>query len=523
MAFNYRIIAYTATGGGGTTIDIADDIEQADWTVDLYGNCLEANIECKSSTLPLTIGQRYIIDIETNLDSAGWVRRFRGVVTQPGNARSKNLSTVKLIGLKTRLYHTYLENDYYDEEDLYARINRVLSVAANRPAGTSFTAGTTHLPGSSGASFSLTMPAFVTGGMYVGTFLDKMAEASGKRWIVDAQGRIIFGDITGSQSLTEGSDSIEADFKPADSEYLVTNAIYRIPSVNYPDTVINNYYSVPLATSREAVRPVFIRSNASASDGTYNEDLIVEWDLGLPPYSRWAASSTAITNMLDGSLAQDQDLDTFAYTDDGALATTYQAQYSTRLLDGLYIKYTSEQPVRCVFENDHGSTTSTGATEIEYLEFTLPATDDPGEGKIMLIPHDPAFTLTGSTRWAQIFLTTETGIFTLYEVYGVSIDGLTGILSRYHKDPTVEVAKITKVSTALLSPTPTINLTPLVGSATSFTGGTLKHTITRDGGAVSEISAGQDYDPDAEALNALEEYQYRNAQHSANRFNLWQK
>ena len=517
MAFLWRLQRYESDFTNVVTIDTTDDIESITWRRTLYGNCQEASIVANVSNLD-TIGHRYIIDIQTNLDDAGWVSRYRGMVTQPGSARASGLSTIKLVGLKQKLYRMKLGNLYFPEEDLYDRIETVLTNSNYRAHGTSFTANTTFLPGSVSSSFSLTMPAFATGIMYVGEFLDAMAEASGKLWIVDATGRIIFGDITGSQSFTEGSGNTEVEYTVADSEAFAYGATLRIPSVNMPNSVVADVFSIPFAESRNAVRPVFERSNYSISYNDYLEEVIVDWEFGLPPNTRQTLTSSSYSNITDPTNSQDNDADTFAITTDDTLATIYAAEYSNKLIDGFFIKYESTEEVKVILENNYGSSTSIGATQIEYLEFYLPKSEDGQEGQIFLIPHDPSFNVSGSTRWAQVRIETAVGELTLYELYGVQVDSLISIAGSYLKAPTDEAATITRTSTTLLEPTPTINLTPASGGSIAFTGGALEQVIDKNKGVKSIIIAGQEYDPDSVALNALEEYEFKKASRKTSRY-----
>ena len=119
------------------------------------GNCLEASFQAKASELG--VGARDIVTLELGqliatgtfdenghmIYTVGWNTRFRGMAVTPGAARSRELSSFKLAGLKKRFYELPCLGYSFEGGDVAAVAQAILAYTdpetgdGNVPAGVS--------------------------------------------------------------------------------------------------------------------------------------------------------------------------------------------------------------------------------------------------------------------------------------------------------------------------------------------------------------------------------------------------
>jgi hypothetical protein len=501
MAIEWRLKVYDEAFANESIIDMGDAVESLpDFSVAGDGDCLEGNFEAVVNTLG--IKPRSILILETNTDSAEWVPRYRGVVTQPGAKRSADPSSVKVVG------HKHLR---FDEKvipalkvtggDVAAMVRSVASVAGNRPAGTSYDAA--EIP-----DLSLSLgDRYGLGLETLKDFMDAMAAAcpadtgiAAVTYGVKADGKIFCKRVSTTETYQDGVGGVRVISKELDAEDVASRVILLLADKPQPDGAIgvNLDYDQTLEIPKEYIPVPLTVVNGGSGGLDATKIVAVPLNEGLLTAQSASYNSTSSVNITNGADAFDNDPDTYAeVTSDNA---TLMINDITGYVVAAKVSYRSnaeEDELRLVI----GYAPSSVTTVVCWVRLPLPKASTPNTVMLYGLVSTgllPYYTLSGVQVELRGKDPTKTYVVEVINLEAYKLDEVVAgrIAKSFLKIPAQEASMV--IVPGLAAPVTKITLT---GDGT-YDVARVSYGIDKDneaGGVITTFHLGQAYDAEDSA------------------------
>jgi hypothetical protein len=230
--------------------------------LDEFGDSLAAAFTGRTSTL--NIGNLDIFEIQSRQTPlSAWTSIYAGEVKAPGIKNSYENSTIKLVGLKQRLYETApIKTKYGKLSSIPANQTQAFEVARQIIEDLSLDGSIGTAVIYNAANFittSVTTQQIIVGGSSVGRLLDILASSCNAVWGVNAEREVYFTPRPFlTLTLTESQYTI-VKFKDPTAEGVVNRIDFFVPVPNGKDFVsytVKNASSISVYGERRRTSPV---------------------------------------------------------------------------------------------------------------------------------------------------------------------------------------------------------------------------------------------------------------------------
>lgn len=246
------------------------------------GDCKEAIIRLVAADLPFALLPFGIAAIHVD-----GVPVFRGYVATLGKAFSRELSTVKLVGLKDRFYDVNAKRPFVGtdagqplENTVSVLVNDAISASGEFAGGLRGVTYDASLVPTSNLSVPRIIPGFAT----FGTILDELAAQAltGTTWGVGADGRFFFRVPAGTLEIDEALTGALVDWQDVAAEGTITGLTWVLDRPAYPLKLVS---SSSAATT--AMPTILAHQSLSADHAAFGPAFrTVGVPAALSPYSR---------------------------------------------------------------------------------------------------------------------------------------------------------------------------------------------------------------------------------------------
>lgn len=131
------------------------------------GDSLDGTFTLDPAGLNIAPRDTITVDVRETIQGI-WVPRYAGIITTASNPRSEDRQTIRVTGIRQRMFETITQTGYLDAGDVAAQVRSILNQAIHRPTGTTYASA--DVP-DLGFELGPRATAYET----VGDFLDAMA------------------------------------------------------------------------------------------------------------------------------------------------------------------------------------------------------------------------------------------------------------------------------------------------------------------------------------------------------------
>jgi hypothetical protein len=508
MALQWRVERRDPRGLNPVTIDEGGAITALEsFTVKGNGDCGEAKFLGLAARLPISHGD--IITLQTNRDGAGWVNRYAGVIVDCGNPRSTTPTRYRAKGLRKLCERAVMFNDSLSTGD----IGSVAKTAASTVLTSGQLGPCTSSGGVSVISDTYTaaiiaeralfpdqafiVPATYPNGNNLATYLDELVKTvPGLSWGVNADRKLFFGAIGGSQAIDLRTRGVDATWRESTSEDLCNAVLWVGPRTSNKGRV-----------REQQTNPEVFLKHFSAGDGAHGwavKSLSVPPEYGngmLVPLTEGVTFTLEAGSIMSGTLGTLSDgsnqtfvtfLPSVTYP---SLAITMHIPAGVKC-DGFYLDMLTADPVLWAATDEGGLVPP--SDDYAIIDGTyVPAIVALGTetvGRELTVAFNPAWSFIRGGDSQQVKIA---------ELYPVRLNTelLDSIAEGYFRYPALDPATIT--ARRMIDPAPEVTITLPDGSTIARPAEAFTYVFTRGEFGLTRVDVGQQFDADEQARAAL--------------------